>query len=129
VFLQETVKQSGYTEALHYEFKPFNIKVSLVEPGFIKTNLAHSGQLSADEIGKLLNQNIEYVPIPVDIWIDAMKNLPTVNEFLANHLREFSKDIALGKFNKTTDVVKTITGHEPRSFEGYIKEHIDVFVN
>jgi len=71
VFLQETVKQSGYTETLHEQ--PFNIKVSLVEPGFIKTNLAHSGQLSADEIGKLLNQNIEYVPIPVDIWIDAMK--------------------------------------------------------
>ncbi|MDA2919191.1 hypothetical protein MYX76_06830 [Desulfobacterota bacterium AH_259_B03_O07] len=100
-----------------------------MEPGFIKTNLAHSGQLSADEIGKLLNQKIEYVPIPVDMWIDAMKNLPNVNEFLATHLKEFSKDIALGKFNKTTDVVKTITGHEPRSFEDYIKEHIDVFVN
>jgi len=35
----------------------------------------------------------------------------------------------VGKFNKTTDVVKTITGHEPRSFEDYIKEHIDVFVD
>ncbi len=89
----------------------------------------YSGREVADVIGKLLKQKIEYVPIPVDIWIDAMKNQQYINEFLANHLREFSKDIEVGKFNKTTDVVKTITGHEPRSFEDYIKEHIDVFVN
>jgi hypothetical protein len=61
------------------------------------------------------------------MWIDVMKNLPTVNEFLANHLREFSKDIAMGKFNKTTDVVKNITGHEPRTFKQYIEENIEVF--
>ena len=89
----------------------------------------YGGKEVADEIGKLLNQKIEYVPIPVDMWIDAMKNLPNVNEFLATHLREFSKDIALGKFDKTTDVVKNITGHDPRSFEEYINEHKDIFLN
>ncbi len=36
-------------------------------------------------------------------------------EILALDVRSDAKDIALGKFNKTTDVVKTITGHEPRS--------------
>ena len=40
----------GYTEALRHEVKHFNIQVSLVEPGFIRTNLAHSGQLSANAI-------------------------------------------------------------------------------
>lgn len=89
----------------------------------------YSGREVADEIGKLLNQEIEYVPIPVDVWIDAVKNLPMVNEFLVTHLREFSNDIASGKFNKTTDVVKNITGHEPRSFEEYINEHKDIFLN
>jgi short-subunit dehydrogenase len=29
----------GYTEALRHEVKPFNIQVSLVEPGFIKTRV------------------------------------------------------------------------------------------
>jgi len=87
----------------------------------------YSGRDVADEIGKLLSKQIEYVPIPVDMWIDVMKNLPTVNEFLANHLREFSKDIAAGKFNKTTDVVKNITGHEPRTLKQYIEENIEVF--
>jgi len=89
----------------------------------------YSGREVADEIGKLLNQEIEYVPIPVDVWIDAVKNLPMVNEFLVTHLREFSNDIASGKFNKTTDVVKNITGHDPRSFEEYINEHKDIFLN
>jgi len=89
----------------------------------------YSGREVADEIGKLLNQEIEYVPIPVDVWIDAVKNLPMVNEFLVTHLREFSNDIASGKFNKTTDVVQNITGHEPRSFEEYINEHKDIFLN
>ena len=89
----------------------------------------YSGKEVADEIGNLLNQEIEYVPIPVDVWIDAVKNLPMVNEFLVTHLREFSNDIASGKFNKTTDVVKNITGHEPRSFEEYINEHKDIFLN
>ncbi len=89
----------------------------------------YSGSEVADAIGNLLDQKIEYVPIPVEMWIDAMKNAPTVNAFLATHLKELSEDIAMGKFNKTTDVVKNITGHEPRTFEDYIKEHIDLFTN
>ena len=65
----------GYTEALHHEVKPFNIKVSLVEPGFIKTNLAHSGQLSANAIGDYdtwrqrtfdaIQQSMENAPEPI----------------------------------------------------------------
>lgn len=34
----------GYTEVLRHEVKPFNIRVSLVEPGFIRTNLARNRQ-------------------------------------------------------------------------------------
>lgn len=40
----------GYTEALRHEVKPFHIRVSLVEPGFIKTNLLHSTQYGTDRI-------------------------------------------------------------------------------
>ncbi len=32
----------GYTESLRYEVEPFEIKVSLIEPGFFKTNFHHS---------------------------------------------------------------------------------------
>ena len=40
----------GYTEALRHEVKPFQIRVSLVEPGFIKTNLLHNTQYGTDKI-------------------------------------------------------------------------------
>lgn len=83
----------------------------------------------AQSIGEILNQNIEYVPITVDQWIDAIKDHPTINPFLARHLREFSSEVSDGRFNRTTNVVKNITGHEPRSFEEYIKEHQAVFMS
>ncbi len=40
----------GYTEVLRHEVKPFNIQVSLVEPGFTKTNLARNRQYAANRI-------------------------------------------------------------------------------
>jgi short-subunit dehydrogenase len=40
----------GYTEALRHEVKPFNVRVSLVEPGFIKTNVWHNVKEAANRI-------------------------------------------------------------------------------
>lgn len=40
----------GYTEALRHEVKRFNIKVSIVEPGFFKTNLDNASESSVDSI-------------------------------------------------------------------------------
>src|SRR5262249_26434893 len=40
----------GYTEALRHEAKPFNIHVSLVEAGLLKTELQHHRQLAARRI-------------------------------------------------------------------------------
>lgn len=40
----------GYTEALRHEVKPFQIRVSLVEPGFIATKLFDNEQLAGNPI-------------------------------------------------------------------------------
>lgn len=40
----------GYSESLRHELQPLNIRVSLVEPGFIKTDLARNAQLGANPI-------------------------------------------------------------------------------
>ena len=37
----------GYTEALRHEVKPFNIHVSMTEPGFLKTPMMNHRQLAA----------------------------------------------------------------------------------
>lgn len=89
----------------------------------------YSGKEVANTIEKVINKNVEYIPIPVEHWIDAMKKDPYVNEFLAKHLEEFSKDIDAGKFNITNDVVQRITGHEPRSFSEYIEEFKHLFTS
>jgi NAD(P)-dependent dehydrogenase (short-subunit alcohol dehydrogenase family) len=41
----------GYTEALRHEVRPFRIRVSLVEPGFIKTQLYNNEQIAGNSIG------------------------------------------------------------------------------
>jgi NAD(P)-dependent dehydrogenase (short-subunit alcohol dehydrogenase family) len=40
----------GYTEALRHELKPFNIHVSLIEPGFLKTPMMNHRQAAAKRI-------------------------------------------------------------------------------
>ena len=42
----------GYTEALRHEVKPFNIQVSLVEAGFLKTPLREKRQLAAERVSE-----------------------------------------------------------------------------
>lgn len=90
-------------------------------------NKTHSGNDVAEDISNLIGIAVEYVPVTVDQWIDAVKDHPTINPFLATHLKEFSTEVADGRFNKTTSVVKNITGHEPRPFKAYIKEHLELF--
>ncbi|MFK5974559.1 MAG: NmrA family NAD(P)-binding protein [Flavobacteriaceae bacterium] len=81
----------------------------------------------AKDISDLVHKEIEFVPITVDQWIDAIKDHPTINPFLAKHLKEFSSEVSDGRFNRTTNVVKEITGHKPRSFRTYIEEHKNMF--
>jgi len=40
----------GYTESLRHELRPFHIGVSLVEPGFFKTNIGRNRQYGAEPI-------------------------------------------------------------------------------
>jgi NAD(P)-dependent dehydrogenase (short-subunit alcohol dehydrogenase family) len=42
----------GYTEALRHEVKPFNIHVSLVEPGFLKTPMMNHREQAANRVAE-----------------------------------------------------------------------------
>jgi NAD(P)-dependent dehydrogenase (short-subunit alcohol dehydrogenase family) len=42
----------GYTEALRLEVKPFNIHVSQIEAGFLKTPMMNNRQMAAERIGE-----------------------------------------------------------------------------
>jgi len=75
----------------------------------------------------IVGRAIKYAPIPVDDWIATVRTLPTVNDFLAEHLREFSKDIADGKFDSITSEVLNITGHRPRPIANYFRQNLALF--
>ncbi len=60
----------------------------------------YSGFDVAQDISDLLDQPIEYVPVTVDAWIDALDGHPEINPFLAKHLREFSSEVSDGRFNR-----------------------------
>ncbi len=40
----------GYSKSLRYELEPFNIRVTVIEPGFFKTNIHHSFVPAAERI-------------------------------------------------------------------------------
>jgi len=89
---------------------------------------SYSGFDVAKDISELLKNEVEFVPITVDQWIDAIKDHPTINPFLSKHLREFSSEVSEGRFNGASNIVKNITGHEPRSFREYLEEHKEAFL-
>lgn len=86
-----------------------------------------TGQSLADTLSQQLKKEVSYIPIPVDLWIQNISQSPYINDFLAKHLEEFSKDIEGGLFNKLNDNIQQLTGHAPRSFSNYIDENITAF--
>jgi len=95
----------------------------------ISGSQVHSAQEVTKSISELIGQEVEYVRVSVDQWTESFKDHPSINGFLAKHLKEFSAEVADGRFDKTTDVVKDITGHEPRSFKEYIEEYKEFFLS
>ncbi len=95
----------------------------------ISGSQVYSAEDITKDISEMTNQEVGYVPVSVDQWIDAVKDHPTINDFLATHLREFSAEVSEGRFDKITNVVKNITGHEPRPFKEYIEEYKEMFLS
>lgn len=88
----------------------------------------YSGQKVAKDISETIDKQVDFVPISVDAWIENIKSHPTINEFLAKHLKEFSSEVGDGRFSRLTKTVQEITGHRPRSFKTYLEEHKEMFV-
>jgi NAD(P)-dependent dehydrogenase (short-subunit alcohol dehydrogenase family) len=45
----------GYSESLDHEVRQFGIRVSVIEPGFTRTNIAQNGQLAGQLLGAYTN--------------------------------------------------------------------------
>ena len=51
----------GFMESLHYELRQFNIKVKLVEPGAVKTNITHNTLVSRSDTLTAYDSYVEKV--------------------------------------------------------------------
>ena len=75
----------GFFESLHYELKPFNIKIKNIEPGAIKTDFENSIEyITMDEYKN-------YVPKAHQNMLDSYKNAPT-GEIVAKKVFEAAED-------------------------------------
>lgn len=89
----------------------------------ITGNTTYSNEDVAQTISELIGNKVEYVPIPLEHWLQAMNQVPAVTEFLSIHFPGLIHDINQGKFSQVSDTVKNITGKAPRTFEQYLQEH------
>ncbi|MEH6537672.1 MAG: NAD(P)H-binding protein [Psychroserpens sp.] len=95
----------------------------------LTSGTTHSNSEVSKEISEVINEDVEYVPITVEVWMESINKDPRINSLLKKHLSKFNEQVADGRFNSTTSIVKDITGHEPRTFKQYIEENIGHFKN
>lgn len=106
-----------------------NVKNHIGKKYSLTSGTTHSNTEVAKEISEVINEDVEYVPIPVETWMESINKDPRINSLLKKHLSKFNEQVGDGRFNSTTSVVKDITGHEPRTFKQYVEEHITHFKN
>jgi len=75
----------GFMESLHYELKPFNIKIKNIEPGAIKTDFENAIEFVTNDVYK------NYVPIAHQNMLDSYKNAPTA-EVVAQKVFQAAND-------------------------------------
>ena len=75
----------GFMESLHYELKPFNIKIKNIEPGAIKTDFENAIEFVTSDVYK------SYVPKVHQNMLDSYKNAPTA-EVVAQKVFQAAND-------------------------------------
>lgn len=75
----------------------------------------------AAAIGRGLGREVTYVPVPPEAVADAVRKMGA-DEWMAGILRDYSAAYARGFGDFTTDDVKKLTGHAPRSIDDFVRE-------
>jgi uncharacterized protein YbjT (DUF2867 family) len=80
----------------------------------------------AATLSAVLGRTIRYVDVPPETALDAMlqSGMP---EWNAKALIDLYSVFAAGGMARTADVVERITGHAPRSFEQFARDHAEAF--
>jgi len=75
----------------------------------------------AEVLTRVAGRTIRYVPVPVPAVVQAFRDMGAP-EWMANVMGQYSKAYSDNWGARVADGVKTLTGHEPRSFEAFARE-------
>jgi NAD(P)H dehydrogenase (quinone) len=81
----------------------------------------------ADLIGAEIGKPVEYVDIPNEMWGQALRSIPQLNETVITHLRAVANEHKKGVFRGETDVVARVGGRPPIALDAFIRSHRSMF--
>jgi uncharacterized protein YbjT (DUF2867 family) len=77
-------------------------------------------------LSRATGREVEYVPVPHDAASEAMVAMG-MPEWIATGYAELSAGFEQGFADLTTDNVRKLSGHQPRSFEQFARDHAELF--
>jgi uncharacterized protein YbjT (DUF2867 family) len=80
----------------------------------------------AHVFSEALGRTIRYRNVPVEAWSEKLRGLG-VPEYLISHLAVLATLHGLGRFDRMTDDVFTLTGQQPMSMSEFVKQHAAEF--
>jgi uncharacterized protein YbjT (DUF2867 family) len=80
----------------------------------------------AATFSKVLGKEVKYVSVPGEAAKESLVGMG-LPEWIAEGYVELSAGFSQGFANRTTDNVKTLSGHPARSFEQFARDHAQVF--
>jgi uncharacterized protein YbjT (DUF2867 family) len=84
----------------------------------------HLGDLAfyADEYSKVLGRKITYRDMDLDTWRQSMAS-KGIDAHTLNHLTTMVRLHRVGRYARMTDDFRKLTGHEPTSFQDFVRFH------
>lgn len=80
----------------------------------------------ADTFSRVLGKDVNYVNVPPEAALESMVGMG-LPEWIARGYGELMEGFKEGFAERTTDKVEKLTGHRPRSFEQFARDHAHVF--
>jgi uncharacterized protein YbjT (DUF2867 family) len=77
-------------------------------------------------LSRVAGRTVEYVPVPHEAATEAMVALG-MPRWIAEGYAELSAGFEHGYADLTTESVRRLSGHEPRDFERFARDHADLF--
>lgn len=85
--------------------------------------IAEMAEVLSDELGR----PVEYVDLPMEHWLQALRARGDLSEFLIEHFEAIAQDHRDGVFSGETDVVERIGGQAPETLAQFVRGNRGLF--